>query len=297
MKLHRTRALLPLIAALGLATGCSNPVDTTENVLPYLSRVDTSPADVEEADADPLACGCLAPGQWFRFDTLGLLDLDGWEHPVVGILNALWSTDIGKGEINILLEVSEVTAETVTMNVVNGKQVDGTTEVCQDPASAASMVFPRQGCTLSATNETSFNVYAGTERYPKNCAVDLPVQHVIPVSRAVLSGQVSESCDVISDGQVPSGVLGQAAIGEICTCLLTPDQPTELCGDLDATYADGACDGCNAKYKSLTQLLVQLGGGDDLSWSCTTSEGGPATCLTATWSAVRMDATPAVCAQ
>ena len=289
---------LLLAAALGLGAGgaCSNPVDTSENKLPYLSEQDTVVVDTTPADVDPGGCACLAPGQWFKFDTLALTSIDGLaESPVISILNGMWATDIGRGEISILLEVTAVTPTEVTMRVVNGKLRDDGSDVCESEPSSATMVFPRQGCRLLPSGETSFNVYAGTESYPKNCAVDLPVQHVIPVSRAVLAGTVSESCDAITAGEVPSGVLGKAEVSEVCTCINAPTPQT--CLPLDPTYDSNGCNGCNAKYKRLDDLLISLTMGEGFTWSCATAAGDPATCLTASWSAARLPTDPPACAE
>jgi len=277
-----------------LALGaCSNPVDDSENKLPYQSELDT--ASTEDADVGAGGCDCLAVGQWFRFDALALTSLDGGEHRVIETLNGLWSADIGKNELNIMLEVTALSDSEVTVRGTVGARLDGTDDICVIDSSAQDFVFPREGCQLKASAPASINVYAGTQTYPKNCAVNLPVQHAIPVNGAVLEARVTDSCDAIVEGNVPAGVLGQDALGKVCTCLLLGEDQAEACEPLDASYApDGACPGCNDNYKSLSALLTTF---DEVSWSCQTTEGDPATCLTASFSAERLPTAPASCVE
>ncbi|TNF36869.1 MAG: hypothetical protein EP329_04530 [Deltaproteobacteria bacterium] len=278
------------LALLALGA-CSNPVDDSENKLPYLSERDTAVAD--DVDATDGGCGCLAVGQWYRFDALVLTSLDGGEHNVIETLNGLWAADISHNELNIMLEVTAVSDSEVTFRGAVGARVDGTEDVCVIDASSQTFVFPRSGCSLGPSAPASINVYAGTETYPKNCSTTLPVKHAIPVDGAVLEGRLDDACEGIHDGDVPAGVLGQADLGQICTCLLLPNDPAEKCGALDASYGpDGACPGCNDSYQSLSNLLTAFG---EVSWSCQTTTGNPATCLTATFSAARLADAPASC--
>lgn len=286
----RTCLLVASLVALG---ACSNPVDTGENKLPYQSEIDTAASDDADTSATIDGCSCLAVGQWYRFDALELTSLDGGEHNVIETLNGLWAADIAKNELNVTLEVTAVSDTEVTLRGTVGARVDGTEDICVIDSSAQDFVFPREGCHLKPSAPASINVYAGTESYPKNCSTQLPVKHVIPVDGAVLEGQLGDACEGIHDGNVPAGVLGQADLGKVCTCLLLPDDPAEKCGELDASYApDGACPGCNDKFQSLSNLLTAFG---EVSWSCQTTAGDPATCLTASFSAVRLAEAPASC--
>lgn len=279
--------------ALGLGA-CTNPVDTRENIFPprdsgTVTEVDV-PSEVETVEA---ACDCLAVGQWFRFDTLALTSIDGGKHPVLPTLNELWKSDIAGNELNILFEITALTDTSLTARVVNGARIDGSQDICQLAGTAVTLEFPRSGCELGVSAESAFNVYAGTETYPKNCTTTLPVKHAIPVSRARLSGTFSDTCDAIVGGKVPSGGLGQAELGQICTCLLLPGDPAEKCGALDASFTTAPCVGCNKGYKSLSELLTAFG---DVGWTCQTETGTPAACLTADYSAVTLGAAPAECA-
>lgn len=290
-------SLLVRTAAIACALGgCSNDVDTTENKLPYLSQEtlvsDTSDDGTSQLDGDDVAastCDCLTVGRWYRMDTLALTTIDGKDHPVIPTLNALWKSDISVLELDIMLEVKAVSETSVTMRVVNGARVDGTQDICQLDDTAIETVFPRNGCTLEPSGESAFNVYAGTQDFPKNCSTTLPVKHAIPVSRARLEGTLSDDCSTILNGKVPSGGLGQAELDKVCTCLLLPGSPAEDCEPLDASFAENTCVGCNKNYQSLGGLLKAFGEPD---WLCQTEGGALAACLTADFTAVAMEAPP-----
>lgn len=283
------------ILLLAGALGCASPVDTSENRLPSVSSQpidgDTTESDTTQGETSGGACDCLTVGRWYRFDSLVLTSIDGKDHPVIATLNGLWGADIVALELDILLAVKAVSATSVTMSVMNGARIDGTQDICSLTDSAIEIVFPRSGCSLEASAESAFNVYAGTETYPKNCSTTLPVKHAIPVSRARLEGTLSDDCGAILSGKVPSGGLGQSQLDEVCTCLLLPGQPAEKCGALDASFADTTCVGCNAKYQPLGGLLRAFGEPD---WLCQTEDGKPAACLTADFTAVATDA-PSPC--
>jgi hypothetical protein len=291
---HNTRPALPslwtsiprglMFAAL---VGCSNPVDESPNRLPSTDVADAP--DVAVPDTSEGGCECLAPGTWFRFDSLALLTIDGGDHPVLPTLNELWSADIKGSELNILLEIEAVSETEVTARVVNGARVDGTTDICELSATAVTLVFPREGCRLLASAESAFNVYAGTETYPKTCSNTLPVKHAIPVSRARLEGTIAPDCSAIQGGKVPSGGLAQGALDQLCTCLLLPGQAAEACEALEPSYAEAPCAGCNANYSSLSQLLTAFG---DVGWTCQTETGAPAACITADYGASRVEGPP-----
>ncbi len=279
---------LALVLGLG---ACANPVDTTPNRLPSIDIPDTIELDTAPSDASNSGCECLAVGQWYRFDSLSLLTIDGGDHPVLPTLNELWSSDIKANELNILLEIEAVSDAEVTARVVNGARIDGATDYCELTETAVTLVFPREGCKLLTSAESAFNVYAGTKTYPKSCSTTLPVKHAIPVSRARLEGTIKDDCSGIIAGKVPSGGLAQSALDQLCTCLLLPGQLAETCEALDASYAEAPCIGCNANYSSLGQLLTAFG---DVGWTCQTETGTPAACITADYSATAVPA-PETC--
>lgn len=287
----KTRMVL-WVLAVSSAGACANEVDTSQNVLPWLSEREVVDAEEVAPEVATGSCDCLTVGRWYRMDSLALTTIDGKEHRAIPNLNNIWKADIAALDLSILMEVTAVDAASVTMRVVNGARIDGEQRVCRLDATAVDVVFPRDGCRLDASAESAFNVYAGTLDYAKNCSTTLPVKHAIPVSKARLEGNVSEDCGAILQGKVPSGGLGQAELGEICTCLLVPGKPASDCGALDPAFADNACVGCNAKYQPLGQLLNAFGAPD---WLCTTESGAPAACLTADFTAVALEAGPEAC--
>jgi len=285
------RALVRTAAAVACCVvgGCSNDVDTSENKLPYRSEETIGVTDTSDVEVSAGACDCLTVGRWYRMDTLALITIDGKDHPVIPTLNALWKSDISVLELDIMLEVKAVSETSVTIRIVNGARVDGTQDICQLGDTAIETVFPRNGCSLEASAESAFNVYAGTQDFPKNCSTTLPVKHAIPVSRARLEGTLNNDCSGILNGKVPSGGLGQSELDKVCTCLLLPGAQAEECGALDASFADTTCVGCNANYQPLGGLLKAFGEPD---WLCQTETGALAACLTADFTAVAMEAPP-----
>ncbi len=315
-----TLALLALPAAIA----CSNKVDNSINRLPIPDTTtdQTSlPSDATSlaGDATNLAgeitqasanCDCLAVGQWFRFDSLQLTTLDGIKHPVIGTLNNLWKNDIKSYYLNFYFQITILSADSVTFRVVNGARISDTPQTPTDGIYAtclldsadsidtqATIVLPRQGCKLGESAPSGINVYAGTPIYTKNCAPTLPVQHAIPVRNAVLTGEMHSDCSSIDSGLVVQGNFSKAALGKICTCITIGSQPADVCEQVIPTYkgaatGDPLCDGCNDHYKSLQSLLEAFG---DLQYGCIGDDGGPAVCLTATYSAQRIEQVPPSC--
>lgn len=303
---HATAATLLLAVGWGAlaAAGCENEVDRTPNLLPGASDVaepDDAPApgdvpadappDVEGSGSEP--CACLVPGLWFRFDTLVVTSLDGGEHPVTETLSALWEKDIEKLELNILMRVEEVTATEVRLTAVNGARVEGsTTELCILPDTAVEVVHPRDGCKLGESDKSAMNVYAGSTAFPKNCATTLSPEHSIHVRNVVVRSEATPACDGIVNGEVVEGAIGEEELAATCTCLVYNDDPADVCEPLDPTFVkgegeDAACHGCNANFQRLSTLV---GAFQKLEYTCTTPDDRPAVCLTATYSAVAVDA-------
>jgi hypothetical protein len=240
-------------------------------------------------------CDCLAEGDWYRFDFLAVNSLGGDpQHAFIPTLNALWKADLAKDELSVLLQVVSATETEVELAIVAGARVGGT-EICLLPATATTTLHPRSGCSLKASTETTINVFAGSEAHPKYCSDLAPVGHTLPVRRAILESTIAADCSRISEGVIVSGVLGEEELSTVCTCLvLFPDSPSSICGDLDPSYDQGGCPGCNAKFISLGVLIPGYGA---VEFDCLTQSEKPALCLTGSFSAVRLDATPPECAQ
>ena len=308
------------LSLLILATGCWNEPDNSYNVLPYpdvecepghtgsgtdasgnttpVPPVTDAGASADDATGGELTgpCSCLTVGDWYRFDTLGLTSLDGAVHPVISTLNPLWVADMDAFELNILFEVTAVTQSTLTVRAINGARVGEEGDLCILEDTGVTFNFPREGCTLKGSDESAINVYAGDETHPKNCTTVLPVPHAIPVQQVILEAELSDSCDAINNGNVISGVIGEADLLGTCTCLLFGGDFSDACGELEADYVSdkGLCAGCNDTYVNLEELLNGFG---PLDYLCTTLEEGPGVCLDGFFSAKRWDGTPPSCGQ
>ncbi len=286
--LARAVGLVGLALAAGGLTGCemSDPPATRNNLN------DGASAAVDTADTGGGECGCLKPGLWFRFEKLTLDSIDLGKHNVQLALNPLWKKDIETFELNFYAHVKAVTATEVTIEIVNGARVAGSTDVCLLPYTKVEVVNPRKGCALDKSAPTAMNVYAGTPANPKNCAPKNEVKHSIPVRGAVLEAVVNADCTRMDQGIVSAGHLPKAALDITCTCLATGNQTSETCGVPEAGYVDGkGCDGCNSKFQNLNTLLNNFG---TLEYKC--KEGGlPAACLTASFWGGIVAGPPPVC--
>src|SRR5690606_34987843 len=139
MRPRRDLVIALLVTSLPLAGACDNPVDTTENKLPYQSQADTGGGD---ADVQVGTCDCLAVGDWYRFDQLAITAIDGEEHPAIPALNAIWTNDIAAKELSILLDVTAVSDTEVTVRAVDGARIDGTDDqICAITDTAGTLTF------------------------------------------------------------------------------------------------------------------------------------------------------------
>ena len=278
------------------APGCDNQVDTTPNFLPQISDVVEGVIDVSGEE-----CGCMAIGDWYRFTALDVTALSGPDTMVLrNVLTTLWKADIDCGELNILLEITDVTHTEVTARGVNGVRIENGSETCEEtaicfaPETEVEIVFPRDGCLLEPSAETGFNVMVGSDVHPKTCTTTLPVQHAIPVAKAVLTGTMNPDCSSIFGGELVQGMLGKAVLESICTCIQPEGYLSSECGDLDPAYEDELCPGCNSGYMNMGILLPNYAP-EGLDWSYELEDGSEAASLSATWDAVKLDEAPPAC--
>lgn len=299
------RSLHPLVLAL-LVTGavsgaCSNTVDDSQNILPGgedLSVPDTvmgTDTGVDGATGSSVCGDCFEVGTWYRFTSLTVESLDRGDHPLLFILNALWEADIARAELNVLFEVIEADDEHVVVNAMNAARLgqdDGT--YCLLPETLFVFDLARDDCELSQSEPAQLNILAGTQDFPKNCALDLPLPNAIPVQDVLLTASMSADCQRLTSGHVPEAALSRDDLGMICTCTTTPDQYAESCGEFVADYEDddGRCRGCNDNYINLEAFMLQF---QDLEFLCQTADGGDAVCLEAGFEAERIDFTPPTC--
>ncbi len=311
------RASWLLCVAL-LATGCENELDETPNNLPVQDAAvpDAARADADAPPADggggdggatctgPEAAGCgdcPVAGDWYRFTLLQVDLLDGRNHPLRPLLNALWAADIERAELNVLFEILEVDGPRVRLRALNGARNephDGT--FCLLPATSVEMTLLRDGCGFCMAEPAGINIYAGAVKsdepsgyVPKNCAPDLEFPHTIPIRNVRLSGKHDADCGHILEAKVVGAALPKSALGKVCTCATAPNAFAEQCVTTD-DVAEG-CGGCPGSYRNLLTYLEMFGGGMSLQYGCRTPEGEEAVCIDATFAAERLSMTPPDC--
>ena len=303
--LSRIIGVLALVsaAALLLGPGCENPACECPNCLPFLDVEEedttTPPKDVTtdtsgNPDGTGGPCGCVKVGSFYRFTKLKLLTIDNTDHPVIGTLNPMWQADINKFELNILLKVTEVTEDKIAMQFMNAARVGTDGGMCLLPHTVEDLVLKRNGCQLESEGESNLNVFAGAQAHPKNCTTTLPVQHAIPISRLLTTAESTDDCSRIIKGKVSNGMMAKAALSELCTCITVPDDMSDVCGPLDASFVDvdGFCKGCNDTYMNLLTLLDGYG---TLNFECEMTDGTPGACLTAEYEADLLASAPPEC--
>ncbi len=309
---------LRLVMVAALFAGCESEVDDSPNNLPQASTaVDMAVVDAQAPVGDGGAadggaphcsaaghpgCGdCPSVGDWYRFTELKVDKLDGRNHPLRPLLNALWAADITRAELNILIEVTAVEGDVLNIRVLNAARNeahDGT--YCLLPATEVPFVLRRDGCGLCQDTPAGINVYAGAVNsdepsgyVPKNCAPELAVPHTIPIRNVLLSASTDGDCGHILEGKVFGAGLPKSALGKICTCATAPNAFSEQCVTTD-DVADG-CGGCPGSYRNLLTYLEMFGGGESLAYGCQTPEGEEAACLDASFAAERLTFTPVNC--
>ncbi len=294
-----TRTLVHWFAVMSLGAGwlaqagCANELDTTLNVLPSSSKPDVA-ADTGP-DTGPIGtCDCATVGDWYRFTELAIDTLAGEVNPLLTILNELWRNDIKAHSLNILVEVVEVTETEVRLRAVSGARVGGpgSEEVCLLAGTEFEVIHPRSGCRLEGSQPTGINVYAGSTDKLKNCAPGLAPEHAIPARDLALEATVANDCSGLVGGKVASGVITEAALDSVCSCL-KPE--LEACSDLHPGYVgpQNKCGGCAKDFQHLKGLLGVAGGITE--YACTSLAGEPALCITAHFAAERLATSPSPC--
>jgi len=285
------------LCALPFAVGCENEVDDSANILPSNDMM-VQDAAPPAPDGGATCRDCLEVGMWYRFDTLTVETLAGEVHPAVPTLNAAWAADVENKELNILFEIMAIEGDTISIRAINAALL-GEGDICLLPDTAVDLTIASDapgGCEFTTTEPAGINVYAGTTDHSKSCAPNRPIANSIPVEQLQLTNGVNADCSRITTGKVVEAAIPATALTEVCTCLAGLTGPATLCPELDADYAadNGSCAGCNLGYQPLGEL-VALVGGSELKTECTDAAGGPAVCLSASFEAVRLDASPANC--
>ncbi|MCA9537646.1 MAG: hypothetical protein KC620_02085 [Myxococcales bacterium] len=296
------------VVALLITIGCAFDIDETANVLPEASAPDVAAVDaapdlgdgVDMGDLGPPspACDdCVQPGDWFRFSRLAVTKLAGSTTGIVNVLNPLWAGDISRYDLNVLIEVVRVEGRQLELRVVNAARTDtcGGQGICVLPETEVTMLMDRahaDRCRITTAEASSINVYAGNETNPKNCAPALDIPHTIPVRRVQISARMSEDCSRIGDGMVIEAAIPFDELGRICTC--SNPSCAEDCGPPDDAFVGASCDGCNANFRNLRDLMNIFAGGA-LSADCPLDDGSPGVCLDAVFDADRLPGPPPTC--
>ena len=289
------------LALLGVLVACENPVDESVNILPGALKQDivgggpdvSKPGGLDvPSDVSPVECAdCLLPGKAYRVTLLEVTQLDGKDHPVIGVLNPLWAEDIKLSELNILFRVVSVADDRLELSVLTGARVGTDGAICAIEDTLAPLILSRAGCFNPTSEPSALNIFAGAPTTPKNCTVfptTLPVRHVIPVVNAKITGEYSKDCKKMLNGQV-DGVIAEEALKQICTCSTGTGIYSDKCGVPDNNYVDEKCGGCGKSWKSLMDLLKAFG---PLDYSCKTEDGKPGVCLKGRFEAVEFDDPP-----
>lgn len=291
----RISTLARYLVCCSAVTGCTNPVDGSENLLPTVERADSRPpaADGGPGDAAVAVHSCAQLGDVYRFDTMEMVTLGGGPHPLTNILNALWLADIERTELNVVFEVVESTATEVIFSAYNGARLaQGAGTYCGLSETEARMIYTRTEDGLVMSGTSIINVFAGAQAFPKNCAPGLEVPHTIPVRDVHFSLRFAEDCEsFVSDGRQPV-LMYYAELAQICTCPTAPDAYAERCGVLDPDYDGEGCGGCNSSYQNLLALMTNFGG---LAFDCVGAGGEQALCAEVEFSGVKVAEIPPTC--
>lgn len=303
--------LAPLALALfAMAGGCDFPIDETLNRLPDIGPLDAASTDLATGtqptddggpgvDAAIETCDCISVGEWYRFTSLFPTSLGGdTRHPLVFTLKNLWAQDINRFELNVLFQVTAVDGDRLTVTALNAARGElGAGEVCNLPETAVELFFvrdPQDPCIVRMERPQKIHIYAGTPEIPRNCAPALPVRHAIPVTRIQLEARVSPDCSTLTEGKAIAAGIPEPDLARICTCPGISG-PVENCEPIDPGFVGGGCDGCNANFQNLRDLMVALNGGRPIEPECPDENGVPGVCIDAAFTAARFDMDPPVC--
>ena len=297
----------PYLMVLGLAIiahACEmeNEIDTSPNVLPVAAG-ETAGADIlagnEQAgesegsmNNEPQCATCAQIGTWYRFTSLSLDTIDGGPHPVIAVLNSLWSADVGSHFLNVLFEVRAVDGDQITMGAMNAAWIsEAENDYCVMPESAIEFIFTQSECNMSNSVPAGINIYAGSQEIPKNCSPQGEAGNAIPVRDVLLSADFAPDCGSIVNGTVRSAAIKRSALEGTCSCL---SPVLGSCQGIDPNFEGnnfGECTGCNQRYSSLSRQLNSI---QELTWECEV-DGEQSACIEANFEAKRLNFTPPQC--
>ncbi len=298
------------LLALSASACQEKPIDMTPNNLPTAElQMDQAMDQTMDPNADQNmtdmqmqaeTCDtCLQPGSWYRFNELKITAINQKPNsPVINILNPLWKRDIENQFLNVMFQIDRVENGQIMIRAMNAALSNPETgEYCLlDTGSkidtSTTFTFDQSGCDFTPTTPSGINIYAGSVDIPKNCAVNLPTKHSIPVRNVMLSGSFSEGCSKLINGKVSNAGIPGDELSGVCTCL-SPGS-VDNCGTIDPAYVgnNGKCAGCGSAYTSLGDQLMLL---REAPISACPVDGKDAVCIDASFSADRLDFTPSIC--
>ena len=287
-----------------LTSACEmeNEIDDSPNILPT-ATVQTAGTDIVEGGGEAGAsesgtsnssqCGdCAQVGTWYRFNSLGLDTIDGNPHPVIAVLNSLWSADVSSHSLNVLFEIRAVEGEQITMGAMNAAWVsEAENDYCVMPETAIEFIFTQSECSMSNSVPAGINIYAGSQEIPKNCSPQGEAVNAIPVRDVLLAAEFTPDCGSIVNGTVVSAAIKRSALEGTCSCL---SPVLGSCEGIDPSFEGnnfGECGGCNQRYSSLSRQLNSI---QELTWECEV-DGEQSACIEANFEASRLDFTPPQC--
>ena len=85
-----------VLIAIFLLIACENEIDTSPNILPTSTPVELDMDSSTESDmmVTDGCTSCTEIGTWYRFNKLQLETVDNGPHPVIQVLNSLWTADV-----------------------------------------------------------------------------------------------------------------------------------------------------------------------------------------------------------
>ena len=298
--------LLIGFALLSIACEMENEIDESQNILPMIAgqmagteTAGTATAgneqggETEGGDRNENQCtDCAQVGTWYRFTSLGLEAIDNGPHPVIAVLNSLWSADVNSHSLNVLFEIRAVDGDQITMGAMNAAWVsEAEDDYCVMPETAIEFIFTQNACNMSNTVPAGINIYAGSQEIPKNCSPQGEATNAIPVRDVLLSADFAPDCGSIVNGTVRSAAIKRSALENTCSCL---SPVLSSCQGIDPNFEGnnfGECGGCNQRYSSLSRQLNSI---QELTWECEV-DGEQSVCIEASFEASRLSFTPPQC--
>ena len=301
LRLANPIKLFIILASLfSLWTACENELDQSKNILPTpqteQDAMTTGMDAMVNNTADMMVGGACATcpeiGSWYRFTKLQLDSIDRGPHPVISILNSLWSADVDSHALNILFEIKAVEGDQITVGAMNAAWLsEAENDYCILPETAIEFIFTQNNCTISNQQSAGINIYAGSQEIPKNCSPTGEALNAIPVRDVLLATEFTSDCGQLVNGVVQSAAIKKVALEETCSCL---SPVIASCEGIDSNFEGnnfGECAGCNTRYSSLSRRLNSI---QQLNWECEV-DGEQAVCIGASFEANRLDFTPPVC--